>query len=298
MNIDLDLNNYNLQDILNLFKLPHNYTSHDLKNAYKIALKTHPDKSGLDKEYFLFFTKAFKILKNIYDYTHKDENCSFQQKRVIYQASNISDNTNHSESNKFIQKINKISNTKEFQSKFNDLFNKVKIHDNEQDTGYDKWFKSNEDINNIQATKLNMNSEFERIKSQTKSIIKHTGIQDLERNSGSNLIREKPSEYSSDLFSKLKYNDLKKTYTETVVPVTQDDYYNREKFHSIEQMKMYRKQNESIPEQHITKQRLQEKYNREKTQDVQNAYKMMKQMEDIQNSHNLWMSNFRTLTNE
>ena len=56
-NLDLNLDNYELQDLLNLFHLSYNFTEVDLKRAKKIVLKTHPDKSGLSKEYILFFKK-------------------------------------------------------------------------------------------------------------------------------------------------------------------------------------------------------------------------------------------------
>ena len=50
--LDLDLNNYELDDILNLFKLDYNFDEAALKQAKKIVLQTHPDKSKLPKEYF------------------------------------------------------------------------------------------------------------------------------------------------------------------------------------------------------------------------------------------------------
>ena len=53
--IDLDIKNYNLNELLDLFNLPYNFTKQDLKQAIKIVYKMHPDKSGLDKEYFMFF---------------------------------------------------------------------------------------------------------------------------------------------------------------------------------------------------------------------------------------------------
>ena len=49
--LDLDINNYNLDDILRLFKVDYNFNEDDIKNCYKTVLKLHPDKSGLDKEY-------------------------------------------------------------------------------------------------------------------------------------------------------------------------------------------------------------------------------------------------------
>ena len=64
--LDLDIDNYNLPDILALFKLPTLFNEDDLKRAKVAVLKTHPDKSQLPKEYFLFFTKAYRIVHQIY----------------------------------------------------------------------------------------------------------------------------------------------------------------------------------------------------------------------------------------
>ena len=40
---------------------------------------------------------------------------------------------------------------------------------------------------------------------------------------GSNLTNERPHLYQSDVFSKLKFEDLKQAHTVTVIPVTNDD---------------------------------------------------------------------------
>ena len=71
MEIDFNLNNYDLPDLLNLFNLDYQFTLTDLKQAKKIVLQLHPDKSGLDKKYFLFYVSAFRIIKNIYDFKYK-----------------------------------------------------------------------------------------------------------------------------------------------------------------------------------------------------------------------------------
>ena len=60
--LDLDIDNYEYEDILNLFKLNINFGENDLKNAKKQVLNMHPDKSNLDKKYFLFFSSAYKML--------------------------------------------------------------------------------------------------------------------------------------------------------------------------------------------------------------------------------------------
>ena len=55
MELDLDLENYSLQELLNLFKLKNNFSINDLKITKKMVMLMHPDKSGLEKEYFLFY---------------------------------------------------------------------------------------------------------------------------------------------------------------------------------------------------------------------------------------------------
>ena len=53
--MDLDITNYEYDDILKLFAVSKNFNEEDLKKAKKQVLASHPDKSGLDKSYFLFF---------------------------------------------------------------------------------------------------------------------------------------------------------------------------------------------------------------------------------------------------
>ena len=71
--LDLDLDNYDLSDLLNLFKLDYNFTTENLKQAKKMVLMTHPDKSQLPKEYFLFFCKAYKIIFSIHEFRNKGD---------------------------------------------------------------------------------------------------------------------------------------------------------------------------------------------------------------------------------
>ena len=70
-NLDLNIHNYDLNDLLNLFKLPFHFNEQHLKDAKKIVLKTHPDKSRLEPKYFLFFSKAYKRLFGIYEFQNK-----------------------------------------------------------------------------------------------------------------------------------------------------------------------------------------------------------------------------------
>ena len=72
--IDLNIDNYDYEDILNLFKIKIDFQEEDLKKAKKHVLAMHPDKSGLDKKYFLFFSSAYKILYSVYEFRNKAKN--------------------------------------------------------------------------------------------------------------------------------------------------------------------------------------------------------------------------------
>ena len=52
-------------------------------------------------------------------------------------------------------------------------------------------------------------------------------------------------EYSSDIFSKLRYEDLKKAHEESVVPVTDDDF--KQNYNSMEDIRIKRHQQTLIP---------------------------------------------------
>ena len=73
MGIDLNLDNYNLQDILNLFDLNKNFNKNDLKNAKKIVLQIHDTIDEIDNEIFLFYYKAFCIITQVYKIKHDNK---------------------------------------------------------------------------------------------------------------------------------------------------------------------------------------------------------------------------------
>ena len=140
---DLDINNYSLEDLLALFKLDYNFNENDLKMAKKIALKTHPDKSGLDKSVFLFFLKAYKMCVTIYEFRVKREDLDTNKK---YEYENLDGSLNAKQKEELLYKKLNGKSAKEFNSWFNKMFEKVKMHDEEDDEGYGNWFKSNENI--------------------------------------------------------------------------------------------------------------------------------------------------------
>ena len=60
---------------------------------------------------------------------------------------------------------------KDFNKWFNKMFEKVKVTDDDIDSGYGAWFRSNDDINEKQITNLSeMKNEFTKRKQQSKKL--------------------------------------------------------------------------------------------------------------------------------
>ena len=67
----MNLDNYSLIELLNLFHLEKTFDDNDLKKAKLMALKTHPDKSGLDEKIFIFFKNAYDRIEKTYNFRAK-----------------------------------------------------------------------------------------------------------------------------------------------------------------------------------------------------------------------------------
>lgn len=290
MDIDLNLDNYELSDLLELFKLDFDFNEADLKNVKKMVLQTHPDKSKLDKEYFLFFSNAYKIIFSVYQFRHKSTTTNLSAYNNDYTVEK------DEQKEALLEKLRKQPN---FNKVFNDLFEQYKLNDSDIDTGYGEWLKSDENIDNRTTTMMGMNASFETKKKEIQSIIKIEEIEDYNNSGDSSyeLTRDKPAYYSSGLFTNLAYEDLKKAHIETVIPVTQDDYLRRTKYRNVDELQRSSEYQNITPislsqsKDYLEKQ----KYNDSKY-DVHRAFKLAKQDEASRKVNNGWMSQFKKLT--
>lgn len=280
--IDLNIKNYELEDILNLFNLSYDFNFQELKSAFKIVAKTHPDKSNLPKDYFMFFKKAYSVLLEIYKIRNKKN-----AHREDY----------HSDEHKLLSK--KVSKQDNFNETFNKMFEETTQSFFNRENGYGDWLK-NEKLNEDKLNNMSeMGEYFEKKKKESRELVKHRGIQEI--NSGFNnthLTNEEPEEYCSGLFSKLQYEDLKKAHTETVVPVTQEDFYNTKRFKNLEQLQRERKGQDTTP---MSKQDannyFQKKNENENKQDMHKMYSLMKQDEKAREINREWWGKMRRLEN-
>ena len=162
-NVDLNLNNYDLDDLLALFNIDANFGKNQLKKCYKMALMTHPDKSGLDRKFFIFFTKAFKLLKQIYTFRLKSS-CPLRKKNTDYNMLLDDDGENK-------ELIDKIKTKKNFNKWFNQQFELVK---EQKDDGYGEWLASDNDLNTSDITNRDqMNAHFSNIKKNHRALVLH-----------------------------------------------------------------------------------------------------------------------------
>ena len=284
--IDLNIENYDLTDLLSLFKLDLNFSSDELKKAKKSVMQSHPDKSGLDKKYFLFFSSAYKIIYSIHEFRRRGGS---NKQSTEYSV----DKDEAKEA--LLKEMQKQPN---FNKMFNELFEKYKIKDDENENGYGDWLKSEENIDTRTTTMQQMNSTFEQKKKEIKELIPYQDIVEADVASGfSDLAHDKPAYYSSSLFSTLQYEDLKKAHVESVIPVSQEDYLIRPKFKSVLEMQEHPDYKNVQPlSLSQSNDYLKQQQSLHTKNDVHRAYKLAKQDEVVRKANEGWMSSFKQLT--
>lgn len=242
--MDLDINNYKLEDLLKLFHMNYDFNEDDLKFAKKIMLKTHPDKSKYDPKIFRFYKQAYDIVENIYIFKNK-MNKKTENNVESYQTV-LGDNKEESLllDNFFRDNKHLTDNKKDFNKWFNEEFNRQKIDENEK--GYSDWLKSDDGFITITSkSKKGMENELDEKKKKLQQIIVYNGIEELPIYSSysGNLLGD-PNEInnfsSTNIFSKFKYQDLKQAYEESIIPVTFNDYEKIPKYKSVNDYKQER----------------------------------------------------------
>ena len=288
--LDLNIDNYNLEDMLNLFGLNINYNVGDLKNAKKMALKTHPDKSGLKTEVFIFFSKAYNMLSKIYKLKNKTEK---KVENIDYDENDMEDDIGNKE---LLDMKLKTLKKKNFNKWFNDLFEKS--NGKSKTNGYGDWLKSEEGVSNIKiSNKTEFDALFKKKKREGRELIVKADIQDMIYNSGGTMLDTTETVYSSDIFSKLRYDDVRKAHMETVVPVTQQDFKEKKRFDNVEQYIRHRKSSEGkIPDLSYSKVQLKKSKNNNEVIDTKRAYNLLMEDDKMKNKNKMWWKNLKLLT--
>lgn len=248
-NHNLDIQNYSFHEIMELFELDiDNVTVDDLKRAKRKVVMIHPDKSKLPKEYFLFYKKAFDIVIRMYGNMQKVSQKVENQEYFPEMSESSFGNTKQMK-----HTLNSIPQ-ETFQKTFNKMY---ETHVKKPiDTERNNWFSQEESMYNHHVSNPNqMNSALEQVKQQQQSIIKYQGVVSMQSNCHSNSFYEDDShndeetEYmSSDVFSKLKYEDVRKVHRDqTVFNISESQYDNIPKYRNVQEYEHARNVNNIKP---------------------------------------------------
>lgn len=249
---NLNINMYSFNDILGLFNLTYDMSEENMKSAKKTVLMFHPDKSKLPPEYFLFYKKAYEIVLNYYQNYTKQNQTNIPDD-INYKK--IFKSTVNSLEHKVVEKNIKEIKPEEFQKRFNETFENNMA---KQIVNRNEWFSDEGPIYNIDKNmnKSKMSEELDRIKSQTQHIVKYNGVQNIMYSGGSNFYDDVDDEssnntyISSDPFSKLKFDDLRKVHKDqTVFAVSEKDFNNVQTYKNVDEYNRARGKDNLTPMQ-------------------------------------------------
>ena len=200
--LDLNINNYDLDDILSLYNVSYNYDSNDIKKCKEVLLKLHPYKCNLDSSYYDFYLLAYKIIECLHIY---------REKKLFLDVTYY---PNYNEDNDF---INKIKNTQNF-GKYEDaniLFEKIN-NNKDDEIIYQKMKDNREKIEQLDEKKElliktsinNYNDTFQNdiVSGSINSIKRVTQFKNLHLNS---CFREKYDKTTQSNFNLHLPNEIK-----------------------------------------------------------------------------------------
>ena len=289
---DLNIDNYDLADILNLFKLEINFGENELKNAKRVVLKMHPDKSGLDKEYFIFFSRAYKLLYSLHQCRRGNDR---KPNKTAYDASEFA--SEESDANKeLIEKFSKISN-KPFNAWFNELFEKNNLGTLAKSDGYGEWLRSDEDCSSVKlASMRDVNEHIDRKKRELGALVTNPEVGDMISTGGSNLVDGEVKHYDSGMFSNLQYEDLRRAHQESVIAVSEEQNARRS-FKDINELRSSRQAQSSAPlSEEESKRYLENKERVSSATAAHRAYQLAREVEQNKAKERDWWGHLKRLT--
>lgn len=280
---NLDINTYSLEEIFGLFDLDYGLTEDKMRKAKMKVLMIHPDKSRLPATYFHFYKQAYEIVLNIY----KQKNKGKQSTTYTPDVDSSSSIGNNSSS------IPSIDVSKVSKAKFNELYEQNMTR--KVDSSKFDWFKNDEpvleDFSKRQVNPKNMGSELEALKQKQAALMVYKGVQEMRSGGGTSYFDEDDGdEYAAcDVFSKLKFDDLRKVHKDqTVFAVSEADFNKRPQYKTVDQFVRDRDSGGNAPLSKMEAASLLERQQKEKEQQIMNKqyrdYMLQKEYEAKQNA--------------
>ena len=296
-NFDLNIDNYSMKDIFNLFNIQSELLNEDvMKEAKKFVLKTHPDKSNLDANYFLFYSSAYKKLYQVFEFQNKSSIKKMDQ-------TDYSNDSNNKILDNIFTKNEALKDPRNFNQWFNEKFDQYKTDDSgDINKGYGDWLKSNEgviDASNV--AKADIANEFDKYKKQIQSVTVYKGVNDtFSSGLGTSIISQQNNFTSGGLFNDgLGYTDLRQAYEQSVIPVTEEDYHNIPKYKNINEYKNARDKdniNTAPPTKEEAMKKLYQQQKREEEESIALAFQLAKQNEKAQEKNKSFWGELKQIT--
>jgi len=246
-NIDFQSIEYETLDPYEVLNVSKKFTWDELKDAYrKLAINTHPDKEGGNKDLFNIITYCFKKLALEY----KNRDADKQHFELKKQSDDYFDrlNNNMQHPSEYLKTSKEITN-----ATFNKNFEKCKLYDDEIEFGYgsimDESSKNREDINIEKLIKKNKvdNKSFNELFNKNVPISKQiTKYQDPEplvlakSLQFTELGGKKPDDYTSGIekINTLAYTDYMKAHDGSRL-VDPEIINKMKEFQSVEEYQKY-----------------------------------------------------------
>jgi hypothetical protein len=247
---NLDIRQYSLDEIYALFGVRRDTLSiEDLKKSKHRVLMTHPDKSGMPPDYFIFYKKALEVIATDYAEMHRVEQSNNRMTELEKNNYEYSHGGGEEEE-RMRSVIGKSAEGDKFQRDFNRIFEEQmqqKIDESRND-----WFRDDRAAYDTSRMKSGnaqgMAQNMEEIKRQQRAVARYTGgVREMTHHIGTRLYDngngtgsgEEDGEdvyISGDPFAKLKFEDLRRVHKdETVFQVSESDYNNQKTYKNVEE---------------------------------------------------------------
>ena len=247
--ISLDLESYSLDDIVKLFGMQtlRDVKEQDMKAARRIVMMTHPDKSGLGKEYFQFFAKAYERLCSVTDFMNRTSQTDnkYQEKHRKIDVEVSRDSTNFAAALKKAKILTDDNTVGEGWGKWKDEFDKWFEKHGElaaNANGYEEFMKSTADLLPEGASKEEAAMFMESRKRSLGALVTREAVVGL----------DSWNAQGGSTFGQGAGEDLRKAYTETVVPVTDEDFQRMRKYSSLDEYKRARHGDDNVSQAEYT----------------------------------------------
>ena len=275
---NLDINKYSLEEIFGLFDLTYDLTEESMRAAKKKVLMIHPDKSRLPPTYFHFYREAYDIVLNIYKQKVRQTEGPSNSKPIYKPLDHEESQPDISKKMAESAKGTGANGAQVFNSKFNELYDKNMVR--KADTSRYDWFRQADsvydDFSQKQVNPKNMGSELEAIKQKQAALQVYRGVQEMNASGprGTSYFEEDDTSadyVSCDVFSKLKFDDLRKVHKDqTVFAVSESDLNKRVQYKSVDQFVRDRDGGNQAPLSKMEASQLLERQQKEKEQLIMN----------------------------